>query len=250
MDKQEFVRVAPDYYVCALVLELLREASMSVDDILVKYTDDEPDQRYYYLPNMAIMREALRRLETSGHVEVLYDPFGPIQLVRTASFGSWAEQQLRARNTILYRAGASENRIDWLKRALVRLNDEDGTHEVKDEDYRREALEWEPLPLERNSEPLREAIEAVDNTLHEVETSNGYAAEHPEEREYVVDNLKLVLNRLKTALTISYGYLRTHGINVLRKLADKFSGAAMGEAAKEALKALGRWLHEVMPGIF
>ena len=106
--------------------------------------------------------------------------------------------------------------------------------------------EWAPLPLERESKSLQEAIASLEKTISEVEQNNGYAVEYPEERGYVLDNLKLLTSKMKTAATISANYVKTHGLSVLRRVEDRFVNAAIGEVAKHAAKALLHWLHEAL----
>ncbi len=50
---------------------------------------------------------------------------------------------------------------------------------VTPEDWANPDSEWEPLPLDRESEELEVAIREVDNSIREIEQSNGYAAQLP-----------------------------------------------------------------------
>ncbi len=73
-----------------------------------------------------------------------------------------------------------------------------------------------------------------------------YSSEHGEERAYVLDNLKLLANRLKNAASISVGYVRAHGLSILKRLEERFAGIFTEESAKASARAL--W--ELIKGFF
>ena len=76
----------------------------------------------------------------------------------------------------------------------------------------------------------------------EVEKNNGYASQHPEERRFVLESLKSLSVTFKTASTTSIAYVKTFGLMALRKVADRFAGASIGQIATLAVQALLRWL--------
>jgi hypothetical protein len=102
--------------------------------------------------------------------------------------------------------------------------------------------EWEPLQLERDDPQLKKAIAAVDDTAEKVRSDNGYAANLPEEREYVLDSLSTLSRRLKEASSISLAYLKEFAFAPLAKLLRRFKGAAIGLAASVAREAIREWL--------
>jgi hypothetical protein len=56
---------------------------------------------------------------------------------------------------------------------------------------------WEPLPIDRQSTEFTKAVEAADIALKEIEGSNGYADSNPEERNSIVETIKVNLKNLK-----------------------------------------------------
>jgi hypothetical protein len=73
-----------------------------------------------------------------------------------------------------------------------------------------------------------------------------YGTEYPEEKRFVVDNLTLLSNTLRTAVSTSVAYIKTHGVNVLQKLQERFGNALIGEAARETAKALWTLIKEAV----
>jgi hypothetical protein len=101
--------------------------------------------------------------------------------------------------------------------------------------------DWEPLPIDRTSVGYKEAVEASEAALHEIEASNGYAATEPEERNGIVETIKGNIAALKSGFpskrSIVEGLL--HPFQFISK---KFAEASIGEAAKIAVVKLIAWL--------
>jgi hypothetical protein len=98
--------------------------------------------------------------------------------------------------------------------------------------------DWEPLPIDRTSVEYKEAVEASEAALREIETSNGYAASAPEERNSIVETIKGNIAALKFGFpsrrSILEGLLRP-----FQFISKKFAEASIGEAAKIAVVKLG-----------
>jgi hypothetical protein len=84
--------------------------------------------------------------------------------------------------------------------------------DIKPEEFTKPDAEWEPLPVERTSSKLQKATEELERTIEAAEADNGYAANLPEEKAFVVENLKNAVEKLKTKDSISYGYLKRKAI--------------------------------------
>jgi hypothetical protein len=69
---------------------------------------------------------------------------------------------------------------------------------------------------------------------------------YPEERTFVIDNLRMLSDKLKSAGTISVSYIRTHGLSVLKRVQERFIDTSIGEGAKEVSNAIIHWLHEII----
>lgn len=100
---------------------------------------------------------------------------------------------------------------------------------------------WEPLQIDRGSGTYRGAIDAVEAAAEAIEGSNGYAESEPDERNGIVHTIRGTLRAVKEGFPSRKSIV--HGLLVpLRFIATKFTGAAMGEAAKRAVAALITWL--------
>jgi hypothetical protein len=103
------------------------------------------------------------------------------------------------------------------------------------------ADKWEPLPIDRESPEVKDVIAASENALKEIEQSNGYADEHSQERNGVVENIKGTLSALKKGMPSRQAII-SGLLAPLKFIAEKFSSATMGEAAKIAVAAITKWL--------
>ena len=102
-------------------------------------------------------------------------------------------------------------------------------------------IAWEPLPINRESPTFREAENAVENAISEIEGNNGYAETEPEERNHIVASLKDGFKQFREGLP-SRDQLVAYLLSPLRFIAKKFADAAMGISAKEAVEKLLTWL--------
>lgn len=100
---------------------------------------------------------------------------------------------------------------------------------------------WQPLPLERAGPEYEQAIETVEYALSQISGNNGYAKDSPEERDKIVWSILEGLKHLKDGLP-SRDQVFSMLVKPLNFISEKFTVAAMGEAAKAAVKALLGWL--------
>ncbi len=98
---------------------------------------------------------------------------------------------------------------------------------------------WEPLPLDRQNPALAQAIEKIDELIQAVEQDNGYAANEPDERNFILSALRIGVQALKDQ-TVIYGMQFQAFIwEPIKKIATRFAPGAIGvlaDAAKEGLK--------------
>ena len=119
-------------------------------------------------------------------------------------------------------------------------------HEIDQEDGEDErseevVSEWFPLPLERQGEQYELAIECSENALEVIQGDNGYSASTPEERDQVVWSIQSGIRSIKEGFP-NRPQVISLLLNPLKFIANKFSGAAMGETAKAAVRAISVWL--------
>jgi hypothetical protein len=100
---------------------------------------------------------------------------------------------------------------------------------------------WQPLKIDRQAPEYRVALETTEKALDIIRSDNGYAATEPGERDEVVRSLEAGVQALKSE-SPSRGRLHAILISPLKFVLEKFAGAAIGEAAKQAFTALVHWL--------
>ncbi len=247
MDKAEFVELAPQYYALAIALafaskggELTRRSIMN--EYIVHEEDEDP---YCPLDDFTIWNRAIAWLVDRDMILAYTDPFGPPVYNKGDIFDSQFNE-LGESDRPFANARRSGNPANWTREALIAVHREYIRLGIRPSDFESPERDWQPIPLDRQDEALQAAIVSLDKTITEVEQSNGYASEHAEERNFVLDNLRMLSQRLKGAGTISIAYVRTHGLSVLKRVQDRFVDTAIGEGAKETVKAIVHWLHEIV----
>jgi hypothetical protein len=101
---------------------------------------------------------------------------------------------------------------------------------------------WEPLPLDRADEGLIAATEALDEAIEKIEMDNGYAANLPGERDYVLQSLKTFRTTLKESAQITGMQIKTFAIDPLNAVIQRFKGAALEIVAGAAKDDIVAWL--------
>jgi len=96
---------------------------------------------------------------------------------------------------------------------------------------------WSPLPIDRETTEFDQAVKSLEKAVSEIENNNGYAASETDERNNVVWTLRVGLDSLRQGFPSS-NQIRSWIVQPLKFISEKFTAAAMGEAAKVALKAV------------
>ena len=133
---------------------------------------------------------ALKVLVDKGMLEVIPDDFGPPLYKKTDSFNAqWTELQKQS-NTPAFKYNLDPKGEVWLVSAVQAVNKALKEQSIKSEDFTKPDAEWEPLPVERTNPKLQKTTEELEKTIKAAEADNGYAANLPEEKTFVVENLK------------------------------------------------------------
>jgi hypothetical protein len=177
-------------------------------------------------------------------VEQITDDFGPPLYKRTEQFTPAWEAMKKVAGSPASKFAIDPNRKSWLSTALENVNKACLEHKLISEDFKNPDAEWEPIPVDRTSSEFKKVTDTLDETIKAVEQDNGYNATLPEEKAFVVDNLKDAAQRLKKEDAISYAYLKRKAIDVLDVLIRRFGGASVGLAAQAARAAIFDWLKE------
>jgi hypothetical protein len=101
--------------------------------------------------------------------------------------------------------------------------------------------EWSPLPLERETQASKDAIQSVETLLERVRGDNGFAVSEPEKHKSIVCSLETGLNALKNTLPTKE-QLRALVVAPIKWLGARFVRAEIAELANQALQALQHWL--------
>jgi hypothetical protein len=248
MDKSDLIRLAPAYYELAVLLELQGKTGYMPEFALRRaYTYHpgeaaDPEDASCYIEHNALLKLAIKNLVEQGAIEALLDPFGPSQYREGPKLDQYMLIAREDPAHPLFKGEASGDAQRWLRIALENLNTACNRLDVTESDWNNPEHEWEPIPIDRSDNKLQEADRLLDETIAEVEKNNGYAVQHPQERNFVLENLRLLSRTLKTATETSAAYVRTHGLDVLKKLAIRFAGAVMEKLADGTAHALMRWL--------
>ena len=97
-------------------------------------------------------------------------------------------------------------------------------------------------PLDRSDAQLVDAAEAVEEAIAKIEADNGYAANVPGERDYVVQSLKSFSATLKESAQITGMQIKTFAIDPLNAVIRRFTGAGLELVAAAAKDAILSWL--------
>lgn len=245
MEKQEFIRLAPDYYYAAVAIAISQTEGIFTVETLRDYWS-EKEEGTEYLFNVVLIELALQKMAILGAIKEMRDPFGPALYHKAAGFEDLVVEVLRTDLAgPYYRNEQANNYGRWMRAALKRVNDEYFYHGLSANDFEQPTIdEWTPIPLDPDSPALQDAIAKLDDTIQQVEQSNGYADKHPEERRYILDGLKSLSSTLKTASSVSVQYLKRNGFELLKKVRDRFTSTIIDQSAKASSDALIRWIKE------
>ncbi|MSP41829.1 MAG: hypothetical protein EXR08_00445 [Alphaproteobacteria bacterium] len=98
---------------------------------------------------------------------------------------------------------------------------------------------WEPLPLDRQNLALAQAIEKIDELIQAIKQDNGYAANEPDERNFIVSALQAGVQALRDQTVIYRIQFRAFVWEPIQQIATRFGPSAIGvlaDAAKEFIK--------------
>jgi hypothetical protein len=240
MDKQKFVEEAPAFYTVAIAFALL-EGKREV------YTIDQIKEALPVLSRSLIhdplMEAGLNPLITAGVVGIAKEAFGPPVYHRLPSLTKeWAYSDACDQIPV-FRTFAQVRNWAWLVTALREVNEHYVALSIIPEDFKQAVPSlWEPLPLDRTDEGLIAATEAVDEAITKIEADNGYAANVPGERDYVLQSLKTFRTTLRESAQITGMQIKTFAIDPLNVVMKRFAENAVGVVAGAAKDAVVTWL--------
>lgn len=240
MDKPNFLEQAPAFYAVAIAccfIESKREVST-----LGQIKGGAPVLTSALLKD-DLMEAALRLLISADVVSVVKMAFGPPLYQRLPNLNTDWLYTGAGQFYPAFAAFAHVKNYDWLRAALADVNQHYDALLIAPADFSDAAPSlWEPLPLERNDERQIEAAKAVDEAIAKIEADNGYAANVPGERDYVIQSLKTFSTTLKESAQTTAMQVKTFALDPLALVAKRFAGAALELAAGAAKEAILAWL--------
>lgn len=250
MKTADLKKKAVPYYACSIARILNEQATYTLPTLVAASYAKESSvaSPRFRLQDQEVVADALKFLENVSILEYVTDEFGPDLILRHKNFSQNYDALLREEGTVFKKyVSAGERRLDWLNEALDRINEllsgssdadsqtvEVGT-EIEEEDR------WEPLPISREDESYKAAIESAEKALEVIEQNNGYAATHPEERNGIVHTIRGTLDAIKNG-TPSRTAIIEGLLKPFKFVAGKFSEGVMSEFAKVAVAAIIKWL--------
>jgi hypothetical protein len=242
MEKAEFVRKAPGYYVAGIAYAL--------EGVPFPFTREKLNERVENTLGSDILFDvAIRTLSRLGVIEIQTDTFAPTLYRAGEKFDDWWHSNAAAEQFPLIGRLQSlfpDDRAGFLRDALHAVNQAAWQISAKPEDFETGPPdEWEPIPIDRQNPAFQEVQRTLEIAVREVESNNGYASSAPEERNYVVVQLTRLREALKTEAQVQWMVIKTFGIDPLAIVAKRFGKAAVGMAALAASQALQEWLKKV-----
>ena len=132
----------------------------------------------------------------------------------------------------------SEKGDDWLFETGGVIDDEeaDSSSSTEIEDA------WEPLPLDRQNPALAQAIEKIDELIQAITQDNGYAANEPDERNYILSALRSGAQALRDQTVIYRMQFMGFIWEPIQRIATRFGPSAIGVLADAAKESIKEWL--------
>lgn len=246
MEKDHFVDMAPYYYALAIAVSLRDEKAEYTyrDSIRSDYSGKTSIGRdYNYLGIDALFERGVFILADLSFLSIIPDDFGPSLYKRSQeSEGVWEKLILDHKLPFYKYSIAGPTAKTWLLQALNSINSRYSEMKIEPADFEKENVGWEPIPLDRSNEKLHEATAALERTIEAVRVDNGYASTRPEEKAYVMDNLRAAAKKLKEDESVSWMFLKKYTLEPLGILSRRFGQAAIGITALATRTAILDWL--------
>jgi hypothetical protein len=243
VDKAEFIEKAPQYYALAIAVGLIAGNNKSAKTLVG--IDNAIDTSYRCFQKRSILDHGLKILADADVIEVIPDDFGPAIYKPKESLSQWIVET----NLSAFQKYTQIRSMAWVRDAVRSVNETADRLAVEDTDFEPAILDqqWEPIPLDRNDEKLKEVTKALDDAISSIEADNGYAANVPAEREYVLTNLKDFRKAVKEKTELYWPQIKANALAPLGRVIKRFGPAAVGVAAVAARTAIIEWVKANWP---
>jgi hypothetical protein len=238
MDKVEFVRTAPAYYLAATLTVLKRRnsgAHFTLEQLRSTFVIGNDDE--HFLTHDELINLALDKLVSDGAISKIGDPFGDALFRKTDQYDQVTEKITDDPNGPYFRNLTANDQNFWLRGALRKVNELYLHLGITPEDFTRELPdEWTPIQINPDEPAIQEAVRQLQEATTAVEQDNGYSATYPQERDQVVQDLQGGLEKLKSN-TVSIGWLR-RTVNALKTASLRFANTTKGQMIDGAFAAV------------
>jgi hypothetical protein len=239
MDRTEFINLAPEYYMLAIVLYCENpDEYYSEDGFFAKFSITDDDRvDHCFVEHEALREEALRLLEKHDAIEIIDDHFGPSLWKQGKGYEELEKMLEDSHVSPFHKARKYGDRRRWLLVALKRLNETAFDLNITSADFEGETIdEWEPIAIDQGHASVQEAVQKLQDTTTAIEQDNGYAATYPQERDQVVHDLKGGLEKFKSD-AISVAWVR-RTVEALKRAAIRFANTTKAQMIDGSLAAI------------
>ncbi len=225
MEKAEFVSEAPVYYALAIAAALLTRSTVSKDALWKVYSFENDGETTCLVDPGPDWNAAIDWLLNRRMIRELKGSFGPRLYSREIAFNdTWTS--LIASDTLPFNHyNMVEDKTGWLFEALGDVADAYRELKISQVDFDKPDSEWQPIQIDTAEPEVQLAIEKLSEAVEEIRKDNGYAANLPEERNYVVEGLEGTVKKLESG-TVSAGYIRDAWTR-LNMVGRRFAGASL-----------------------
>lgn len=230
-----------DYYIIGIIdfLRIEEPAPFTLDEI-IEHCAGFGGVDIQIRKGLSIAKAALREFVSIGIIEEIDDPFAGTHYIMVRPPDGVEEKLLDKSKVLASYLKLGDGGSYWLAKAFK------GIESSKDSPLKTEISPqedtWEPLPLDRNEPAVITAIDGAKKAIEGIRADNGFAVEHPSERESLVAHAEATVTSAING-KVTKSQIKENFIKAGRWLAEKFSGTAIGalgsELAKWGLKLLG-----------
>lgn len=251
-DRHRFIERAPLYYALAIAQRMRTSAIVAYDEVRSSYhvhaaPFGESPERRSLLGREDLFDRAVDWLIEAGLVTLLTDDFAHPLLAHGSDFGNQWEKYAGDPSHPFGAFARGGQRETWLQSALTKIDDDYILLGITPAAFESTDPEWAPIHLEATDESVQAALAATDAAIEAVRGDNGYAANIPGERDYVLEKLTAFRRRIAEETTITVAFTRAFALEPLgillkrfRKTASEVTFAAAKIAIVEMLKKVSQ----------
>jgi len=237
MNKIEFVQRAPTYYAIAIFAAIERATGVKTRESIDSFWDKEN----YILSNDSVWNAAVRLMGEAGVIEIIEDDFGPDLYRATPALQDWFNGKFEQENSAVTKYKAAGKA--WLKDAISQVNRAYAQLRIQPDDFKAvEESEWQPIPIDRQGAEIKRVEEALEEAIEKIEGDNAYPVHAPDERKYVLTNLKAFKRFLSENTSIYISQVDAFVIQPVKLVIARYGSAATGLAGTAVRQAVFDWI--------